>query len=213
VGLAERREREREDQKRRRREEILEAARTLIRAKGFARATMEDVAREAELSPAALYLYFKNKDELFASLSLEVLEGIVQGVEKACAKDTDMGGKFEGMKQAFCEAYRFEPSILLNLFSLQTGKQFNNLSPEFLAELNRISGRLVEIFAGFFDRGIRDQVFQDHHRVALADLVWSLFTGLVIWEESKKFFGPDKDYFESTMGLGFKLFQQGLEKT
>jgi hypothetical protein len=34
----------------------------------------------------------------------------------------------------------------------------------------------------------------------------------VNWEESKKFFGPEKDYFESTMGLGLKLFQQGLQK-
>ena len=123
-----------------------------------------------------------------------------------------MGSKFEGMKQTFCEAYRFEPSILLNLFNLQTGKQFNNLSPEFLSELNRISARLVEILAGFFDQGIRDRLFQDHHRVALADLVWSLFTGLVIWEESKNFFGPEKDYFESTMGLGLKLMHQGLQE-
>jgi AcrR family transcriptional regulator len=213
VGLAERREREKQNQKRRRREEILEAARTLIREKGFAGSTMEDVSREAELSPAALYLYFKNKDELFASLSLEVLEGILQSMEQACGQESDMADKFEGIKHAFCEAYRFEPSILLNLFSLQTGKQFNNLSPEFLSELNRISARFVEIITGFFDQGIRDGLFQDHNRVALADLVWSLFTGLVIWEESKKFFGPDKDYFESTMGLGLKLMQQGLKKS
>jgi len=212
MGLAERREREKEEQKKRRREEILEAARTLIRTKGFAGSTMEDVAREAELSPAALYLYFKNKDELFASLSLEVLEGIVQGVEKTFSQETDMANKFEGIKQAFSEAYRFEPSILLNLFSLQTGKQFNNLSPEFLSELNRISAQLVEIFTGFFDQGIREGLFQDHHRVALGDLVWSLFTGLVIWEESKNFFGPEKDHFESTMGLGLRLMLQGLQK-
>jgi len=212
MGLAERREREKEEQKKRRREEILEAARTLIRTKGFAGSTMEDVAREAELSPAALYLYFKNKDELFASLSLEVLEGIVQGVERTFSQETDMANKFEGIKQAFSEAYRFEPSILLNLFSLQTGKQFNNLSPEFLSELNRISAQLVEIFTGFFDQGIREGLFQDHHRVALGDLVWSLFTGLVIWEESKNFFGPEKDHFESTMGLGLRLMLQGLQK-
>jgi AcrR family transcriptional regulator len=213
MGLAERRERERQEQKRRRREEILGAARTLIRAKGFAGSTMEDVAREAELSPATLYLYFKNKDELFASLSLEVLEGIVEGMEQVCARETDMRSKFEGIREAFCEAYRFEPSILLNLFNLQTGKQFPNLSPGFLAELNRISARLVEIFTGFFDRGIQEGLLQDHHRVALADLVWSLFTGLVIWEESKKTFDPEKDYLESTLELGFKIFHRGLEKT
>lgn len=212
MGLAERREREKEDQKRRRRQEILEAARTLIRAKGFAKSTMEDVAREAELSPGTLYLYFKNKDELFASLSLDLLESILGGLEKACAEDAPMEKRFEAVKQAFCEGYRFDPSVLLNLFNLQTGKQFPNLSSEFLSELNRISARFVEVLSGFFDQGIRDGLLEDHHRVALADLVWSLFTGLVIWEESKKFFGPDKDYFESTMALGIKILHQGLKQ-
>ncbi len=212
MGLAERREREKEDQKRRRREEILEAARTLIRSKGFAGSTMEDVAREAELSPGTLYLYFKNKDELFASLSLDLLEGIVEGLEKASAEDAPMEEKFEAMRKAFSEGYQFEPSVLLNLFNLQTGKQFPNLSSEFLSELNRLSARIVDILAGLFDSGIRDGQLQDHHRVALADLVWSLFTGLVIWEESKKFFGPDKDFFESTLELGFKILHRGLKE-
>jgi AcrR family transcriptional regulator len=213
MGIAERREREKEDQKRRRRKEILDAARTLIRTKGFAGSTMEDVAREAELSPATLYLYFKNKDELFASLSLELLEGIVEGLERACTEETAMGRKFERMTQVLYEGYSFEPSVLLNLFNLQTGKQFNNLSSGFLSELNRISARLVEILAGFFDQGIRDGLLQGHHRVALADLVWALFTGLVIWEESKKTFDPEKDYLESTLDLGLRLFHRGLDKT
>jgi len=174
---------------------------------------MEDIAREAELSPATLYLYFKNKDELFASLSLDLLEHLIEGLEQACAEETGMGRKFERMKQALYEAYRFEPLILLNLFHLQTGGQFNNLSSGFLSELNRLSARAVGILAEFFDRGIRDGLLQDHHRVALADLVWSLFTGLVIWEESKKKFHPEKDHLESTMDLGFKILHLGLEKT
>ena len=34
--------------------------------KWYSKATvMEDIAREAELSPGTLYLYFKNKDELY----------------------------------------------------------------------------------------------------------------------------------------------------
>jgi len=213
MGTAERREREKEEQKSRRRKEILDAARTLIRAKGFAGSTMEEIAREAELSPATLYLYFKNKDELHASLSLELLEHLIEGLEQACAEETDMGRRFERIKQALYEAYRFEPSILLNLFHNQTGGQFHKLSSGFLSELNRLSARLVEILAGFFDRGIRDGLLQDHHTVALADLVWSLFTGLVIWEESKKTFDPGKDHLESTMDLGFRIFHQALEKT
>jgi len=41
--------------------------------KGFNKSTMEDIAGEAELSPGTLYLYFKNKEELHASLTLRIL--------------------------------------------------------------------------------------------------------------------------------------------
>ncbi len=60
MGIQERKERERE----RRRQQIIVAAKRVFSDKGFNRATMEDIAKEAELSPGTLYLYFKNKDEI-----------------------------------------------------------------------------------------------------------------------------------------------------
>jgi AcrR family transcriptional regulator len=69
MGIKERKEREKE----RRRQQIMVAAKRVFSVKDFNRATMEDIAKEAELSPGTIYLYFKNKEELFASLSLRIL--------------------------------------------------------------------------------------------------------------------------------------------
>jgi AcrR family transcriptional regulator len=69
MGIKERKEREKE----RRRQQIMVAAKRVFSIKNFNKATMEDIAREAELSPGTIYLYFKNKEELFASLSLRIL--------------------------------------------------------------------------------------------------------------------------------------------
>ena len=60
MGIAERKEREKEQ----RRNDIIDAAETVFNEKGLEKATMDDVAAEAELSKGTLYLYFKNKDEL-----------------------------------------------------------------------------------------------------------------------------------------------------
>ena len=60
MGIQERKEREKE----RRRQQIMVAAKRVFSEKGFNKATMEDIAHEAELSPGTLYLYFKNKEEL-----------------------------------------------------------------------------------------------------------------------------------------------------
>ena len=70
MGIKERKEREKE----RRRQQIIIAAKRIFSAKGFNKATMEDIAKEAEISPGTIYIYFKNKDELYASLSIRILQ-------------------------------------------------------------------------------------------------------------------------------------------
>jgi AcrR family transcriptional regulator len=47
---------------------LLEAARTLIRDKGYERTTLEEVATRAGMTTGAIYGNFKNRDELFIAL-------------------------------------------------------------------------------------------------------------------------------------------------
>ena len=51
------------------RAKLLEAARELIREKGYARTTLQDVASRAGMTSGAIYGNFKNRDELFVSLA------------------------------------------------------------------------------------------------------------------------------------------------
>lgn len=52
-----------------RREHILDAAERCFARSGFHRTTMQDICREAKVSPGALYLYFSSKEELIAGIS------------------------------------------------------------------------------------------------------------------------------------------------
>jgi AcrR family transcriptional regulator len=51
-----------------RRRQILTAALRCFARQGFHRTTMQDIFREADLSPGAVYSYFKGKDELVRSI-------------------------------------------------------------------------------------------------------------------------------------------------
>src|SRR5215212_6087280 len=51
-----------------RRRQILSAALRCFARQGFHRTTMQDIFREADLSPGAVYSYFKSKDELVAAI-------------------------------------------------------------------------------------------------------------------------------------------------
>lgn len=65
MGTQERKKREKE----RRRNAIIDAAEEVIFSKGLEQATMTEIARQAELSKGTLYLYFKNKDELYMAIT------------------------------------------------------------------------------------------------------------------------------------------------
>jgi AcrR family transcriptional regulator len=56
------------DKRDRTRARLLEAARAIVREKGFARTTLEAVARRAGMTTGAIYGNFKNRDELFIAL-------------------------------------------------------------------------------------------------------------------------------------------------
>ena len=64
MGVAERRDREREQV----RHKILDAARELFAAEGYARVTMRRIAEAIEYSPTAIYNHFEDKDALLNSL-------------------------------------------------------------------------------------------------------------------------------------------------
>ncbi len=70
MGILERKEREKEA----RRTQILDAAEKVFKEKGISQATMDDIAREAELAKGTIYLYYRNKYELHVGLILRSFE-------------------------------------------------------------------------------------------------------------------------------------------
>jgi TetR/AcrR family transcriptional regulator, repressor for uid operon len=56
------------DTQRARREHILDAAELCFARAGFHRTTMQDICKEALVSPGALYVYFASKEDLIAGL-------------------------------------------------------------------------------------------------------------------------------------------------
>lgn len=209
MGIQERKEREKE----RRRQQIMVAAKRVFSEKGFNKATMEDIAQEAELSPGTLYLYFKNKEELYASLSLRILQYLLLRVEHVIEeKDADTEAKIKLLMDAMYDVYEFDPLIIINMFHLQSSETLKNLSPELLAEIKTLSRKSLGSIAKIFKDGVDDGLFIEHHPVALADTFWSLFSGVVLWLTSKKLIDKEKDYLKETLSLAFEIFYRGIKK-
>ena len=209
MGIQERKQRERE----RRRQQIIVAAKRVFSEKGYSKSTMEDIAREAELSPGTLYLYFKNKDELYASLSLRILQYLnirLEDVKKE--KDIEPRQKIAAIKEALFDVYQFDPMILINMFHLQSSETLKNLSSPLLENITELSRNSLTILAEIFKDDTGQDIFANHHPTAIADIVWSLFTGVVLWEESKRMIDNEKDFLKQTLDVAFEIFSRGITR-
>jgi AcrR family transcriptional regulator len=207
MGIRERKERERE----RRRQQIMVAAKRVFTNKGFSKATMEDIATEAELSPGTLYLYFKNKDELYASLSLRILQYLMIRLEHVNAEPfTDANQRLKSLKEAMFDVYEFDPLILINMFHMQSSETLKNLSPDLLGQIEALSRNSLKAIAAIFEDGIRKNMFIDKHPTAIADILWSLFSGIVLWETSKRIINDEKDFLKETFDTAFEIFSRGI---
>jgi AcrR family transcriptional regulator len=209
MGIQERKLRERK----RRRRQIMVAAKEVFSIKGFTKTTMEDIAREAELSPGTLYLYFKNKDELYASLSVEILEHLYGQLKRAYIKESQSPQRrIDLLKQTLFEVYEFDPLILLSLFHLQSSDILRNLSPPMLAHIRDLSQKTIGIISAIFEEGVAGRVFIEKPPKDLSDVMWGLFSGVVLWEESKRIINDRTEPVLPTFDTAFEIFSRGIAR-
>ena len=49
-----------------------------------------------------------------------------------------------------------------------------------------------------------------HQPAAVADIVWSLFSGVVLWETSKSTLDKESDLLKPTLETAFEIFEKGI---
>jgi AcrR family transcriptional regulator len=72
------------------RRQIVEGARSVFLAQGFDAASMSDIARAAGVSKGTLYVYFTDKEQLFAAIVEEECSAHAEGVFDLDPKDRDV---------------------------------------------------------------------------------------------------------------------------
>src|SRR5208282_342080 len=85
-----------------RRQVIIEAATKVFRKEGYARSSMDGIARQAGGSKATLYGYFKSKDELFAAAMKAVVESAVKRISPLLDAEAE---NLQAVLERLTEAY------------------------------------------------------------------------------------------------------------
>ena len=90
----------RDSKKERRRRTIIQAALRVFSRKGFQNTALDEVARVARLAKGTLYLYFKDKEDLYFHVVLDVLERLAADVVKQTSEADDPLDKLAAVARA-----------------------------------------------------------------------------------------------------------------
>lgn len=209
MGIQTRQLRDRE----RRRQQIIAASKRVFTSKGVSRTTIKDIADEAELSPGTLYIYFKNKDELYASLSIRMLKHLQLSLQRVKeTKNLTDDQRIDSVKKALLELYEIDPLMLINLSHLQASETLDNISPELYEQILDLSRRSLQTLSEIFAEGIELGSFLKRKPMQLAVVLWAMFSGLVLWEESKRSLDSRKAFLKPTLDVAFDIFGRGIVK-
>jgi len=207
VGIQDRKEREKEQ----RRHQIIAAARRAFHKKGFTKATMKDIANEAELGFGTLYLYFKNKEELYAAISLRILYYMNMRITHIINQgNLSKNQQLDALKDVLFDVYNYDPLVTINMYHLQSSQTLKNLPEDLLDEIKNLARYSTIAIAKIFEEGVDAGLFIKKNPFALADIFGSLFSGIVLWETSKSFFDDKKNHLESTIGIAYEIFNRGI---
>lgn len=209
MGTKERKERE----KNFRRHQIQNAAKEMFLLKGFRSTTMEDIAKKAELSTGAIYQYFKNKDELYASMNVESLQSLTDEIE-VVYKDRKLPPerKIVEIKEAMYRNFVSDPLLLRVVFHVQLEDTLGILDRQLLNRINALGKKTMNLMASVYEEGVKAGTFSRGHGLAHADIMWGTFAGLMMWEEAKRRINPQKDFLKSTLDRAFEIFCRGIER-
>lgn len=159
-----------------RRRKIQGAARPIFVERGFAATSIEQIARQAEMSVGAIYLYFQSKEDLYVSLLPEALAPL----EAALAADREAHANEERLTAAWAQMLAWsqrEAEGARALGLLARPDLAKQLTAEAASGAAAAITRVKDQLAGAIVDGIAAGVYREADPVAVTELVWSAFMG------------------------------------
>ncbi len=171
----------REREKARRREDILQAAREVFFRNGFGRATVDDIAAQAEVSKGTVYLYFESKEAILAHLVLEGLEILSDELETAYAPQKDLAAdeRVRRLARAYLKFSKNHPQYLRLLMAFDHGQFRQRVPAPLYEEISQRSLASLYWVEQAFEQGRMSGQFVIADSRRAAGVLWASLNGVL----------------------------------
>lgn len=150
-----------------RRKEIFEAALDVFAEKNFEEATLDEIAQKVKISKPALYLYFKNKEDLFASMVEEILSNNIFTIKDILKLDITVIEKLKKIivlhVESFVKNEKFF-KIMHQIKILMDTKKKNKIHQTILEHYQEYTNSLITLM----QKGIEEKCLKDEDPTFMA---------------------------------------------
>lgn len=182
---------------------IADVADELFQARGVEKTTMDDIARVADYSKATLYVYFKNKDDIFHYIVVKAMGMLLEAVDEAIKTGDDAIVQYHAICNAvavFSRQHPFYYQSTMKTISVEIeDRRANPVLEEIYALGEQINSRIEQVM----HCGVGQGYFrEDAAQVQTVFLYWASISSVVQLADSKE------AYIHQRMGLTKSQFLQ-----
>ncbi|MEV0431700.1 TetR/AcrR family transcriptional regulator [Nocardia sp. NPDC050413] len=165
---------------------LLEAAVAAFAEKGFNGTTTRDIAGAAGMSPAAVYVHHKSKEELLYLISRSGHDETLELIRKAAASSSDPAIALRNVIHDFAvhHARGHTGARIVNY-------ELNSLSPEHLTEIRAIRQQIDQAMRDLVRRGIEEGVFDTPDARMASTALLSLGIDIARWYRDEGDWSPE----------------------
>lgn len=208
MGLEERRKKERLA----RRNQILRAARKLFFDKGFKTITIDHIARKAELSKGAVYLYFKSKEEIYIQVLLADINKFNLKVNAPLNTQLTAAALLKEFCINYAKFFLVNRELFRILMTYMIHADGLNFSDELNRKLIRETNLTIDSVERIFAYGIKEGEFDGEMEMKMnRNTVWGLLNGIISLHLFTGSEATRSDRIISTIETSLDIFIAGLK--
>ncbi|WP_028316116.1 TetR/AcrR family transcriptional regulator [Desulfatibacillum aliphaticivorans] len=185
-----------------RRKQIIDAALLTISNKGYAKATMAEIAQAANMSKGGLAHYFKTKRELFQEAFTEFYRMIFERVEREAAEIEDPLDKLLGFESLFAAA---DPDVVWGYPLLFDCMSVAGRDPEYRVLFSDWVDKWVDLLSRIIREGVEAGLFSPLKPEPMARAISAVYQGIATrWFLARKDHSRDwalESYHNAIRGL------------
>jgi TetR/AcrR family fatty acid metabolism transcriptional regulator len=132
---------------------IFDAALRVIKQRGFHKARMSDIAREAGISYGLVYHYFANKEDLFDTIANRWWADLFGLMGELHASDAHVHQKLDRVIFYFLDTYHRSPE-LMNIFITEISRSSTNLTAARLEDFKRFMAETERVMTEGQEKGV-----------------------------------------------------------